>query len=137
MLEALSSNRHNERSRACSIKLCGQIENLLRGKNVRKARRLTSAAEGVFDPNRAWQGRRAIARGRIDEDDAPVVAHSVGQFRCQLMETMDIDGRFREFRREGIRGAPGDAVITAQRISVRHDENMGHVHKNQPITMSF
>ena len=138
MLEALSSNSHNERSRACSIKLCGQIENLLRGKNMRKVRRLTGAAEDFLNPNRAWLGQGAIAAGRIDEDDSSIVAHSIGQFRCQLMETMDIDGSVREFRREGIGGAPGDTVIRAHRISVGDDENVGRVHKNQSmITMSF
>src|SRR5690348_16795860 len=98
MAEIFSRHRNDERPWVCTVEPQGQIENLLRGEDVRKTRRLTRAPSNLFEPNHARLVLGGIARRGIDEDDGFEVAYSVGQFRRQLMQAEDLNFRLGKFR---------------------------------------
>ena len=114
MAEIFSRHGDDERLWACTVEFARQVENLLRGEDVRKACRQShpcrrESPEPESSPG--WSPVTSSGTSRIDENDGSEVAHSVGQFGRQLMQAEDLNVGLEELILEGIGRVPRKPVI--------------------------
>ena len=145
MPEVLSRNGNDESLGGGAVEFFREVENFLGRIDVGKLPRFLTW-RAVVGSNLSNANVTGIAlldivhvsgsyAGRINEKNEFVVLGRVREFWGELMQSNDFDFGFRESLRENIGGAPGNAVIAAQRVSVGDDEDAGHVQGKQFVIL--
>src|SRR5579862_6691677 len=74
-----------------------------------------------------FSGRTGGRGVGVHENHGFATADGLGEFGCELMDTDDLDVRAGKFILQCGGGAPREAIVRAQRISVGDDQDAGHV----------
>jgi len=136
MFEVCAANRDHEGPRTGTIQFRAESNDLLRGECMGKTGGIGRFRKNLLHSDCPRCGARVFAQCGIDEEYAIKSAECVGQLRSQLMQVEDFDIGSGEFLCKNIGGTPSHTVIGAQRVTIRDDEDAGHISK-KPTRMSF